>query len=63
MINIVIEDAVVINLATDITSFAVKHPNNEAILAYCDSKEDAFAFQAAINDLARQLRRAGFKVV
>lgn len=62
MIKIVIEDAEVKELSSTHDRFIVRHPSNDAILAYCDTKEEAVAVCEGINDLARQLRGIGHKV-
>lgn len=63
MIKIVIEDADIGRSSTTTrVEFIVQHPSNGAILAYCDTKEEAVAVREGINDLARQLRGIGHKV-
>ena len=46
-------------IAKDGLKYALAHPSNGAILAYCDTKEEAERARDAINDLALQLRRVG----
>lgn len=40
----------------------VFHPSNDAVLARCDSREEAERYRDAINDLPRQLRGVGCEV-
>lgn len=40
----------------------VVHPANGAVLAYCDSKEEAVMYREVLNDLPRQLREVGMVV-
>lgn len=44
------------------TGWAVIHPTNGAILAYCDTKEEAQAYRDALNDIPRQLRELGIEI-
>ena len=44
------------------SGWLVEHPSNGAILAYCDTEEEAKRVQDAINDMARVLREVGEKV-
>jgi hypothetical protein len=43
-------------------SWNVMHPSNGAVLAYCDTEDEAKDYRDAINDLPRQLRAVGHKV-
>lgn len=53
MINIAIKDARVVE-RTD-GGFYVEHPQNDAILAYCDTNDEAKAVVSVLNDLAAQI--------
>lgn len=44
-------------------SHVVKHPSNGAILAYCDTANEAQAVCDIIRNMDQQLRAAGHKVV
>ena len=43
-------------------TWTVIHPASDAVLAACDTKEEASVVREAFNDLARQLRAVGHKV-
>lgn len=63
MIAPVINDALVsrsgYRTADGKIGWAVVHPTNGAILAYCDTEAEARAYKEALNDLPRQLRAVG----
>ncbi len=63
MIQITIEDADIKQIFVGtMVRYTVEHPNNDAVLARCDTRAEAVAVREAFNDLARQLRGIGFKV-
>ena len=57
MIRLVI-DHVDIRKADSGTQWYVLHPSNDAILAYCNTEEEAGMVRKALNELAAQLAKA-----
>jgi hypothetical protein len=60
MIRLIITDADVRKSSRD--GWLVEHPSNGAILAYCETEDEAKRVRDAINDMARTLRTVGEKV-
>ena len=53
MITLAITDA---NIHQSGKRWHVVHPHNDAILAYCNTREEAVAVREMINDMPRQMR-------
>jgi len=60
--RIVIEDADIVHMS-DRSEWILKHPSNGAVLAYCDSREEAVAIREMINDMQRKLHDPDFRVI
>lgn len=56
MISLIIERAEV-RLSGDGKTYHVIHPSNGAILAYCDTEEEAIDVRSALQSLGRQYAR------
>lgn len=61
--RIVIEDANIIQMSDRSERWILTHPSNGAILAYCDSREEASAIRELINDMRRKLHDPDFRVI
>lgn len=57
MIQVVIGDARVCESTSgNKACWHVRHPSNDSILAYCDSRDEANTVRDALNTLAEQMR-------